>query len=78
MMPSLKAAWEAWKAFGRKFGDFQARILLVIFYFVMFAPFALAVRWGSDPLGIKTGAQLGWQPKTDSQGTPIERARRQF
>jgi hypothetical protein len=27
-METLKRAWEAWKAFGKKLGNFQARVLL--------------------------------------------------
>jgi hypothetical protein len=46
----LKMAWEAWKSFGRKLGDFQARLILSIFYFVIIAPFSLLVRFFNDPL----------------------------
>jgi hypothetical protein len=49
----LKRAWAAWKAFGHKVGNFQARVLLTIFYGVLMLPFGLAARLFSDPLRIK-------------------------
>jgi hypothetical protein len=71
----LRRLWEGWKRVGRKLGDWQARMLLTVFYFVVLAPFALAVRWKADPLGLKRPG--GWLPVTPS-GDPRERARRQF
>ena len=56
----------------------QARVLLSVFYFVLVWPFALAVKWVSDPLAIKPGAQCGWRPKAGGAGEALERARRQF
>jgi hypothetical protein len=72
----VRALWEGWKRVAKRIGDVQARILLSIFYFLILAPFALVVRWGMDPLAIKTAA--GWRSKEDSPGTPMERASRQF
>jgi hypothetical protein len=75
MPVTLRRLWETWKRFGRKIGDFQARALLTIFYFVILAPFAVVVRCTADPLGLKRGG--GWQPVTRT-ANPLERARRQF
>lgn len=72
----LRRLWEGWKRFGRKMGDFQARLLLTVFYFVILAPFALVIRFNADPLGLKRGGG-GWLPVTRT-GDPLERARRQF
>ena len=77
-MRALKAVWEAWKIFARKFGDFQARVLLTFLYFVVLGPFAMALRWGSDPLAIKAGTPRGWQRKAEGRGAHLERARGQF
>jgi hypothetical protein len=49
----LKRAWQAWKRIAHAIGNFQARILLTIFYAVLVLPFGLAVRLFSDPLRIK-------------------------
>lgn len=75
---ALRDFWEAWKRFGKRMGDIQARALLTFFYFVLLSPFALAVRWWSDPLAIKARSAKGWRPRGDDQDTPKERAARQF
>lgn len=73
-----KIVLEKWKLWARKVGDFQARLILTVFYFTIIAPFALVVRWGTDPLSIKPGAQPGWRVKREPQGSPIDRAAAQF
>ena len=72
---ALRRLWAGWKRVGRKIGDFQARVLLTLFYFVILAPFAVVIRFKADPLGLKRGG--GWHPVTRA-GDPLERARRQF
>jgi len=49
----FKRAWQAWKDLAHKIGNFQARVILSIFYAVLVLPFGLAARWFSDPLRIK-------------------------
>ena len=49
----LKRLWEAWKRLGQKIGNFQARVLLTVFYGVLILPFGLVARLFSDPLRIK-------------------------
>ena len=75
---AVRRFWEGWKRFGKKAGDIQARALLTFFYFVLLSPFALAVRWWSDPLAIKPRSAKGWRPRRDDEETPRERATRQF
>jgi hypothetical protein len=75
---ALRNLWERWKQVAKKIGDVQARVLLALFYCIVFGPFALALRWGADPLAIKDGAQRGWLPREEKEGTAVERARRQF
>lgn len=70
--------WERWKKFGRKIGDFQARALLSVFYFIILAPFALMVRWLTDPLALKPNTSKGWQAKKEGELLSRERAGRQF
>jgi hypothetical protein len=74
----LRRFWEGWKRFGKRIGDIQARLLLTIFYYVLLAPFALALRRWSDPLGIKAGSAKGWHTRESGVGTLKERAARQF
>lgn len=70
--------WAAWKRVGRRIGDFQARLLLSLFYFTALAPFALAVRAATDPLSLKSRTPRGWLLRTAPVGDPLARARRQF
>jgi hypothetical protein len=69
------SAW--WKPIARKIGDFQARVILTLMYFTVFAPFAIAIRRFADPLAIKPGSEGGWRPRNEST-VPGEAALRQF
>ncbi len=70
--------WERWKGVARKIGDFQARALLTVFYFLVVGPFALGIRWFGDPLAIKVATPRGWRPRDDKVEVPMERATKQF
>ena len=72
----LKILWKRWKVIGRKIGDFQARLILSLFYFVVLAPFAMGVKFFSDPLLLKS--TRGWQRRSDNEGDAVLTARRQF
>ena len=76
MTTALRRLWNGWKRFGRKIGDFQARVLLTFFYFVVLAPFAIGLRCLADPLRLKQPG--GWHGVTPPPGTAIDRARQQF
>jgi len=75
---AMQRLWERWKRVARKVGDVQARVLLSLVYFIVLGPFALAVRWWSDPLAVKTGTPRGWRERNNSEAKPMERAIRQF
>jgi hypothetical protein len=45
--------WEGWKRFGHALGNFQARVLLTLIYYVLVLPFGLAVRLFSDTMHLK-------------------------
>lgn len=49
----FKSAWQGWKDLAHKIGNFQARVILSIFYAILVAPFGLSARLFSDPLRIK-------------------------
>lgn len=74
---SARQLWEQWKRIARKIGDFQARALMTVFYFVILGPVALAIRWRSDPLAIKPSTPRGWGHRDARAGAPMEQARRQ-
>lgn len=74
----MKKLWEKWQRVARKIGDFQARLILTVLYFIIIGPFALIVRWGADPLSLKRRGQRGWRPKAKVDGSPMNRALNQF
>lgn len=74
----VRELWAAWKRIARKIGDFQARVLLTIFYFVLLAPFALIMRRTSDPLALKPGTPRGWGERQNAPEYTVEAARKQF
>jgi hypothetical protein len=53
MWNAIKKGWAAWKKLAHTIGNFQARVILSVFYAVLVLPFGLAARWFTDPLRIK-------------------------
>lgn len=49
----LKRALRTWKHVAHAIGNFQARILLTVFYGIIVFPFGIIARLFSDPLRIK-------------------------
>jgi hypothetical protein len=74
---SARKLWEHWKRIARKIGDFQARALMTVFYFLILGPVAMVVGWRSDPLAIKPGRPRGWGAREARDGEPMAQARRQ-
>lgn len=72
----LRRLWEGWKRVGRAIGNFQARLLLTIFYVVLIAPLGLLVRVFGDPMRIRHPWDK-WQDR-DPDGTDFIAARRQW
>jgi len=71
----LKRAWEGWKKIAHAIGNFQARVLLTVFYGVLVLPFGVAARLFSDPLRIKK-MPTEWLQHPD-EACDLEWARRQ-
>lgn len=69
--------WQGWKAFGHFLGNLLARVVLTIFYFTVFVPFAVGVRLFSDPLHIKSTPAKLWHSRTTGDQT-LEEVLRQF
>jgi hypothetical protein len=71
----FKSAWQAWKDLAHKIGNFQARVILSIFYAILVAPFGLSARLFSDPLRIKKKPEQ-WLDHPD-EAYDLDWARRQ-
>jgi len=72
----FKRLFSKWKLISHKAGDFQANVFLTVFYFTIFAPFALIFRAFSDPMKIKR-PPAGWE-KRDQAADTLDNAREQF
>ncbi len=73
----IRRLWNGWKIFAEKVGAVQSRLLLVLLYFVVVAPFALFVKAFKDPLRIKRGGGSNWIDRP-YQPHDLEGSRRQF
>lgn len=78
LVTTLAVLWEKWKVVARRIGDFQARVLLSIFYFTVLAPFALGVKLFSDPLRLRATGGSGWTERPAPIDDDVTQARRQF
>jgi hypothetical protein len=77
MQSLIRRSWKWWKRVARRIGDFNARVILTLFYFIFLAPFALAVRLFTDPLAIKNKSAPSWGSKPEAEETLMEQARKQ-
>lgn len=75
-MTFLKRVWEGWKSLAKKIGDFNARLILSLFYFLILGPFSLLVRI-SDPLHLRKNSH-GWTKRPASDETTLNRALEQW
>lgn len=76
-MEALKKLWHAWKRIGQFIGDQIGRIVLTLFYFTLFMPFALGVRFFSDPLSIRPHTPAKWLERKTNDLT-LDDSRRLF
>jgi len=77
-MEALRKVWEAWKRIGQFIGDMIGRVVLTVFYFTLFVPFALGVRFFGDPLAMRpSSGGVKWVERTTHDLT-LEDSRRLF
>jgi len=77
-MKPVRAAWQVWKARAHDIGQFQSRVLLTVFYFTIFVPFALLMRLFGDPLHLRRGTRNTNWCEWAAREPGIDAARRQF
>jgi hypothetical protein len=78
MTSLIRRSWIWWKKIARIIGDFNARVILTLFYFIFLAPFGLAMRFLADPLAIKNKSAPLWGTKSSSEEPLMEQAKKQF
>ena len=76
-MEALRKFWHGWKRFGQFMGDFIGRLVLTIFYFTLFMPFGLGVRFFGDPMALRPSSRSKWLERK-TQDLTLEDARRLF
>lgn len=76
-MKRLNWIWKKWQTFGRALGDILGRIVLTIFYFTIFLPFGVIMRFFNDPLALKANQKKGWRDRVTGDQT-LEEAGRLF
>jgi hypothetical protein len=76
MKSAIRRFWEGWKRVGRVIGNFQARVLLTVFYAVLLLPLGMVIRLFADPLRIRRPSET-WLGR-ESGAMDINAARRQW
>ena len=74
----LAALWNRWRIFGQKLANFQARLLLFVFYYTIFAPFALGLKLLADPLRLRRQSTDTWVERPAGDADNVTLAKRQF
>lgn len=74
----LNRLWGAAKRCGQRIGDFLAQVMLSVFYFTVFVPFALPVRLFQDPLKQRAREQKSFWGRKEPQTSGLDDARRGF
>ena len=71
--------WQRWLRFSRKLGDFQGRIFLTWFYFIIVTPFGIIARLFSNRMHRRMPAgSSAWHARTSAAAPDVDEARRQF
>jgi hypothetical protein len=73
----FRALWSGWLVVARKIGAFQSFLILSLVYFLVIAPFALAVRHLMDPLGLRVAPPWRWLSRGEDSQT-LSFMRQQF
>lgn len=75
---ALALGWARWKAIAYVIGNFQARVLLWVFYFAVMPPFALIVKLFKDPLGLRAPRVHSSWIERPAPDVPSQAGRRQY
>jgi hypothetical protein len=78
MRAAVTQSWQGWKALTRAIGDFQARLLLTLCYFVLLAPCAAVLTRFADRLDPRSAAAASAWLKRGASHPDIGNARRQY
>ena len=74
----MRKVRKSFTSFLTRTGNFQSRILLSWFYFIILMPFGILVRLTSDPLAIDKSKHESYWKLVPEKSDSLESARRQF
>ncbi|MBI4436420.1 MAG: hypothetical protein HY590_03270 [Candidatus Omnitrophica bacterium] len=77
MKSVLRKGWEGWKAFARIIGNFNSRLILTLFYFLVVGISSLLIGRWQNTLRRHPPSQSNWLP-VSSKETDLSNTRRQF
>ena len=78
MRAGITRFWRRWKALAGAIGDFQARLLLTLCYFVLLAPYAAVLTKFADALDLRPRPATSAWLKRDAVHPDMGTARRQY
>ncbi len=79
MKSFLRRLWSSWTHLTRRFGDFQARWILALFYFTVMLPFGLIARVLLDPLNVRRAPIMtAWNARPPGEDDNFAAAQREF
>ena len=73
----LRKGWEGWKAFARIIGNFNSRVILTLFYFLVVGIFSLLIGRWKNTLRKHPPSQSNWLP-VSSKEMDLLNAKKQF
>jgi len=77
-MRFLKFLWQKWLIVARPIGNFQAQLILSLFYFIILAPVAIFLKFFADPLNLKPKQRSSNFEKWEHPKEDLEQARKQY
>lgn len=80
-MKVLKAVWKKWLPIAQAIGNFNAQVILTIFYLVIILPLGIIFRLFADPLNIRRdrlSRQKSNFRKWEHPNQNLEEARKQY
>ncbi len=69
---------ENWKSFSSALGNYQSRLLLGVFYFLVVTPFGVAIRMLGDPLHLRQAKGSCWALRQTPPLSSLEESKKQF
>lgn len=73
-----KRIWVSFSAFSQRMGNYQSRVLLALFYFLIVFPFGIGLRLVSNPLRVHRRPDGSSWVARERADTNLESARSQF